>query len=95
MRHNCGRSEDLFRNCEEIRSRQRLSGFDLPICNFLRIGIDDGRAASPASRASRESPNGPFGQERIDENGTRDSASEAGPSRIHLREPAMLWDNGP
>ena len=46
----------FFETVEEIRCRQRLSGFDLPVCNFLRIGIDDrGRAPSPASR---ESPSG-------------------------------------
>ena len=52
MRHNCGRVVRIFfETAKEIRSRQRLSGFDLPFCNFLRIGIDDGgRAASPASR---------------------------------------------
>ena len=31
----------FFETAKEIRSRQRLSGFDLPVCNFLRIGIDD------------------------------------------------------
>ena len=43
----------FFETAEEIRCRQRLSGFDLPVCNFLRIGIDDrGRAALLASRES-------------------------------------------
>ena len=47
------RSEDhFFETAKEIRSRQRLSGFDLPVCNFLRIGIDE-RGSCCITRVTR------------------------------------------
>ena len=53
MRHNCGRVVRIFfETAKEIRSRQRLSGFDLPVCNFLRIGIDD-RGSCRITRIAR------------------------------------------
>src|SRR5262245_4779425 len=31
----------IFLSAREMLCRQRLSGFDVPICSFLRIGLDE------------------------------------------------------